>query len=441
MGDPAQRDLAGFEANQQALINEAESEARRRVTGREPALAADEAAATGRGLESRAQELWDDVDHAFGLARDMDAGFYPEDVDEMFARMRGALSKYELSTPEVKPETHRILDRLEEFYPEVAEGQTIEKVDAGALHALRQEIGFAIKDASNKEIGNLKKLQRIVDDEMLRLADEGRMIGPPEGIWALQSGIQLRADYGRLYGPRRGRFRSGRNKTDPAGQAIEQIIETDMTGEEIARTVFGSGRLGGKNITKQVFDRVEDAAGRESDEYRALQAAAMDRIRTQATTAGSDNISPTKFRTEWKRLQKSHPDLLDRIFTGDQRTEIDTLMQEMAETIYDPRALNPSKTAHALERIMRQTAGPMAGVALGGAMGGPMGAAAGATAAVAADALNNNIKNAFGRLFANRIYRPLVQPEGPAARAAAGLAAPAGRAGGMETERQLYGDQ
>ena len=125
-------------------------------------------------------------------------------------------------------------------------------------------------------------------------------------------------------------------------------------------------------------------------------------------------------------------DLMNTIFDGDQLAEINTLVEEAFQTVYDPRAVNPSKTAHMMERIFMQMAASAGGAAAGGSVAGPAGAAVGTAAGMMA---TNKVKNALGRVFARRTYEPLME-YGTAVPGMYGRGA--GTGAGLGTERLLY---
>lgn len=427
LGPGAAEDLTAFEARQQQIINEAEGTAHRRATGRERRPVGEEAAGVQAGLAGRAEELWGDIDAAYTYARQAGAELPYDDTVLLFDRMRNSLDRYDMSTPQVNPKTHEFMERLDEFFPDLEPGQEVVGIDAFGIDGLRRELNDYIGSATASDARNLRNLRGVLDSELLRAADEGRLIGDPDGVRMLQEGIKLRADYGRLYGPRWSRSRSGRNRTDPVGGLIEDIIETDIPGEQIVDRVFGTGRLGSnRKIMEGVFRRVEDIAGRDSPEYQMLRSVAMERFRKSIMTG--DNVSPQKLVTEWGRLMRETPELLQTVFDPEQIDAVSALAQEVGQTIYMQRAMNPSKTAFMLANIMRQTGAPAAGATIGMATGGPAGAAAGAAIGAGYDALGGYVKNSLGRLFGQRIYKPLVTPPPGGATL--------GRALGLEAERQ-----
>ncbi|MGD9168565.1 MAG: hypothetical protein PVI97_00710 [Candidatus Thiodiazotropha sp.] len=438
LGDPAQRQLDEFLGGQQAAINEAYDEATGRVTGRgaevlegEPRGAPLEAA---ERLRARAGTLMDDVDEAYRLARQARAYLTPEDTRGMFNTMRASLSREALYAPDLYPQTHAFLQRMDEYIPLDVPGRRVTGVEVEGLNTLRRLLGDHIGAAESSDRRTLTRLKGLFDQELLSLADEGRLLGDEDALRELRRGIQLRADYGRLYGPREAsRRRSGRKVADPAGRAIEDIIEdTTLTSDDVMNRVFGAS-LGGNKNTGAILRRVEDAAGRESPEYDLFRLAAMEKIRQETLSAGTDNISVDKFRTKWEKLKARNMDLVDQLFTGAEVEELDTLLGEMGQAQYSRLALNPSQTAFMLENIIRRAAAPAMGAAAGGMAGGMTGAAAGATASFFATQAQQQIRDALGRLFARRIYRP---PAGAAGRALG----PIGREAGLTVEEEMYND-
>jgi hypothetical protein len=334
-----------------------------------------------------------------------------------------------MAAPDLYPETQAFVDRLDSFIPVMnsPEGPRVVGVDVEGLGVVRQILGEHIGKAVKGDRRALTRLKGVLDDELLRVADEGRLVGDPEGIYSLRKGIQKRADYGRLYGPREaGRTKSSRRKSDPAGRIIEDVIEGgELTSDEIMNRVFGAS-LGGKQTTTGVLKRVEDIAGRNSPEYNQMRLAAMNQLRNEVLTG--QNISPAKFATKWNKLKSKNRDLVNQLFEPEHIKEIDTLLKEMNMAMWDPKSGNPSQTGFMLENIMRRTLGPAMGAAMGGAAAGPLGAMAGGAAPFVMKQAGDTMKDALGKLFSKRIYRmPSKFP----------LAGAAGRSGALIGEQQL----
>lgn len=360
-------------------------------------------------LSERAQSLWRDTNEAFELARRAGGAVDVEEAirvrDTVLAAAPENIRRGLASDPQAYPTLHAVRKRLDAFIPEVPEGQAA-RMDAEGLHHMRKIMSEAKADAgtSNTERRALGEMIETIDQEMLRVLDTGKLIGPPEAITAIKQGIRLRADYGRLYGPRRGRTRSGRNRTDNSGKVIEDIVENrDMADEDVLHAVFGKGRLGTNRSTLGVLKRVKDAAGPDSEEFQALRNAALEKLRDQVTQAGTDAISPQKLATQWRELRRKRPELLGELFKTDEIKRIDRLVDAFAKTLYREEAQNRSRSAHMVEAIFKTLPVTM-GAAAGAAGGGVPGAAAGAAGAFVAQRVGQDVRNALGKLFAVRTF-------------------------------------
>lgn len=360
-------------------------------------------------LSERAQALWRDTNEAFELARRAGGAVDVEEAirvrDAVFAAPPENIRRGLASDPKAYPTLEAVRSRLEAFIPDVPEGQTA-RMDAEGLHHMRKILSEARADAgtSNTERRALGDMIEAIDQEMLRVLDTGKLIGPPEAITAIKEGIRLRADYGRLYGHRKQRYRSGRNRSDSSGQVIEDIIENrNMADEDVLHAVFGKGRLGTHRNTLGVLQRVKDAAGPDSEEFQALRNAVLERLREQVTQVGTDTISPQKLATQWMDLRRKRPELLGTLFNTDEISRIDRLVNAFAKTMYREEAQNRSRSAHMVEAIFKSLPVTM-GAAAGAAGGGVPGAAAGAAGAFVAQRVGQDVRNALGKLFAVRTF-------------------------------------
>ena len=377
-------------------------------------------------LSERANALWDDVGNAFDRAKGSGAAVEAAEASRVVDRVMSSIDEYDMKAmmadPKQYPELDGVSARLKSFIPEQVAGKPPQAMDVEGLHAMRRILSEARADKSvkNKEKRILGNMVEAMDQEMMRLIDQGLVRGSDDALSALQQGIKLRADYGRLYGPRGKRTRSGRNIGDKPGEAIEQIIETDLSGEDVANLIFGKGQIGNNANTVGILKRVKRAAGKESDEYQALRNMALERLRLDVTQAGTDVVSAQKLTTHWKRLRSKRADLLGELYTNDEIAKIDRLVKAMDKTRYKEEAMNRSGTAHMIE-AMFNTLPPAIGASIGGAVGGPVGAAGGAATAWVAAKVGQDAKNLLGKVFATRVYERLPRGIPPSIGAAAAL--------------------
>ncbi len=364
-------------------------------------------------LQDRADRLWSDIDRAYEVSKAANLQVSPDAANLLLNRLDTVLDQADISTPAVNPMTHEMLNRVREFWPDLPPGQTIEAVDLEGLYALRREITNAATQAKGSDAYNLRTLRRTIDETFAEFVENPQYIvrGDLRAIKNLRRGIRLRADYGRLYGPQHARFRSGRLRRDPGGLAIEDIIETDIQGQEVVNTLFGRNtRLGTNTRTLPVLRRVEQIAGRNSEEFQLLRNVALEKFRRSIRKVGPDqtegpNISPQKFDSAWRTLRDSEPELLEMLFDPQTIARLDDLHRAARRMNY--RAFNNSQSAHFIEGILRESQGP---ITPGGAVAGVGAYAAGmdpATATVVGFALpqaGNAIRRMLSDMFGQRSF-------------------------------------
>ena len=366
-------------------------------------------------LEQRANALYDQMSRAYDDAAQIGGEVTIEDARGVADAVRASAPIEDLVGPEITPNAHDVLKIVDRF---IDEGEGTDRMSVAGINRMRRAVTNALRsNPSPSDARVLRNMRNSIDDASSALMDQGRIIGDPTGLAKIREGTRLRADYGRLYGPREKQLRSGRRLEDTAGKAIEEIIEKpDMTGKQVVDTVFGQSGLGAKKDTVQILQRVEQAAGRNSPEYQALRNAALMRFRETVRLRGSDQISPQKYSTQWATLRSKQPELLAQLFNAEELERLDDLAGAITRTGYDPRAVNTSNTGHMIEQMLTSKGGT-AGVAAT-AMGyagatvmpegfGAAGMAGGAVAgAQLMDSVGTSVRNALGRTFGKRAYRP-----------------------------------
>jgi len=361
------------------------------------------------GLSDRANQLWSDIDAAFNAGRGTGQTITVGDANQFVNRMMNSIDQYDrkaiMAAPKQYPAMADVETQLRSFIPEAVEGMPPQAMDVEGLHAMRRILSEAraSKDIKPNEARIISGMLDEFDQEVMRLIDNNLIEGGGDALMRIKEGIKLRADYGKLYGPRLKRTRSGNVITDKPGEAIEKIIETDMPGEEVASLVFGKSRLGTSANTREILVRVKRAAGENSDEYQSLRNMALEKLREDVTQAGTDLISPQKLATRWKQLRTKNPALLGELYSNAELGRIDRLVKAVEKTRYKEEAMNRSRSAHMIE-AMFNTIPPAIGAAVGGATGGPVGAAGGAVTAYVAAKAGQDIKNVLGKVFATRTY-------------------------------------
>jgi len=402
-------------------------------------------------LGARANKMYADMGDLFSEARAAGGYIDAQEAQTLIDRTMSYVDENHLramtNAPKQYPVSNGVIEQLRAFIPDFAENQTAQ-MDAAGLHEMRKIISNARNDKStnNTERKVLGEMLEGIDQETLRLVEIGALRGPEAAITKMREGIKMRADYGKLYGPRGKRTRSGRNLGDKAGDAIERIIETDMTGEEVANLVFGKGRLGSNQNSGRIIKRISEAAGKDSDEVAGLRNMAMEKLVHDVTRAGQEEVSAQKLATAWGKLRRSNTDLVGALFTNDEVAKIDRLVKAIGKTRYMDRAQNNSRTFHMLESMFKQ--GPNAiGAAVGAAAGSPAGAPFGALGAMGgmwvAGQVGDTIRNTLARMYGVRMYEKPPRSLPPSIGAATGslvdreyMRPPRGM-GGQSTQRKI----
>jgi len=335
-------------------------------------------------LREGAKELNDKVDQAFDYMRNNKVDIELADAEGLVDSVIQRLPPEAVHDPTGLPNVADWMGKARQFVtPEnLPPGTTRVTVGADAIHMLRKFASNRVGKGTRSEDRVLRQVVENIDEELAGLVGQGKVAGDPAAVSALQDGIKYRAKYGHLYSPRRGRYKSGDKKPDPAGKVLQRVIEDkEVSGDKVTELIFGSTSPSanpfGNTHTLEVLRRVQEANGHDGPVFTALKGAAMERFKL-AVTGPDGLISPERFTTAWRKANEQNSALIERLLTAQEHRELAKLNSYAARLIPKQMATNRSGTGYmnsanltaALETLMTSAGAMGASDSIGAVVGG-----------------------------------------------------------------------
>jgi hypothetical protein len=127
----------------------------------------------------------------------------------------------------------------------------------------------------------------------------------------------------------------GGNRTDFAGRAVEKITQQDLTPEQVKNIILGGTKLGLKDSSGLIVQRLNQIFGNDSPMMDALRQEVIFGI-IPGLLEETPNVS--KFVSDYNKFKMGNMTLIEELFQGDRLSDLNTLvdisksMLEVAET-------------------------------------------------------------------------------------------------------------
>jgi hypothetical protein len=295
-------------------------------------------------------------DRLYGVAGDSDASITAAEVGNVRARVAQGLEDAGVivdpgtaASPSITPAANRMMNVLQDLaelrIPNRAVGASvpgagdIAAVSAQGLEQARKRLVFARSGATNDaDRRAATHIMRQFEEWQSHAYETALFSGSDEALTAFREARAANASW-------RQRFFNDENN---AGKFITRIVSGEITPQETANFIVGSGKVGAKGEASRLLTGIAEATGNDPETLQAIRGGVWNRL--SQSTAGVDAKGGAKVANDINEfLQGSGRDVANRLFTpvqqGVMRTYADTLRRggQARETLEEvARTTKPS---------------------------------------------------------------------------------------------------
>lgn len=270
---------------------------------------------------------------------------------------------------ELYPKTAIILDDLAQTQQRLAQAKDVTGIDFRDFERLRSRITQAAADAKGRDKYALQQMRSGLDDWIEEAGINALASGDEAVIESFKNARQLRAQFGRL-------FEKG-GSDDLAGRIVEDIVNKDMSAEQVVNTVFGAGDIGATKASLATTKRLKEILGPDSPEWQAMRDAAMFKVLRKGFGVSGQDYAPGALKTALdKALDGPGKEVMQELYTPEELLRMREFRAVVQRIIPPKDAVNPSGTADALQRALFDFANNVPGVGLANRLGAQMRAGA-----------------------------------------------------------------
>ncbi len=302
----------------------------------------------GREITEQRNTLVDSIDTAFETARGKSAEFIGESITALSKAAAVVSRDFPIDTA-LTPGSFRILKEIRRLSKRVKSGR---KRGANIPFALfeqtRRRINNTINTIPNSNPSDKLlsvRLKEQYDGFLDDAFDNALFAGDTETLDAFKAARLLRFELTQRFGKR--------NANDEAGRVIDKIIQTDATPQQIVNHVFGAARLGGRDVSEKVINRLKGSLGEKSQGFIALKETGFMRL---TRPAGKD-FTPELSAKNIKEVFQRSPGVMDALYTKDEQRVIKQFGNLMERLVTPREATNASRTAFVLRDAIRGALG------------------------------------------------------------------------------------
>jgi len=251
------------------------------------------------------------------------------------------------------PDATQVLDRLRRIRRHLRSGKIFEAnyaVVNDFSRSLTKRITNVMADPARKEEAALlleikSQLTDTVDTAMTR----GLIQGDPATISAVKAGNKLWSEYMKRFFPLpKGRF----GEVDVAGNNLLKILGGESP-EKVVGFFVNVTRGAPRKETGELFKRVQNIFGKESEEIKLIKDAVIYRMFTNATQKGKAEVTRTAIVKNYFDFFNKSKSLADIMFTTQERDSIRKFIGQVSRTVAAEVPINPSGSAHVIARLLR----------------------------------------------------------------------------------------
>jgi hypothetical protein len=229
----------------------------------------------------------------------------------------------------------------------LAKNERFKPQNFSQIESTRKALGQLARDSDGTQREGIRQIIGKIDDWTDDAIENGLLNGDEATLAAIKNARGLARDYFKKFGKEKG--------GDPAGSALEKILDTKQASPmQVVNYLTGSGNIKAGAIQIQLAKRIKNIFGDESREVTLLKDALImkaftgKRMGDRLITRGDLVKRARDFLTGDGRA------LSMELFSEAERGNIKKLVDTVAKTITPDDALNPSKSAWAIARLLIQ---------------------------------------------------------------------------------------
>ena len=192
-------------------------------------------------------------------------------------------------------------------------------VDMQTLEQTRKRLNALSRSAANDgDRRAATNVMRAFDDWLNNAFDRALFSGSDEAIQSFKAARAANTEWRHLF----------YNNENDAGKIINQIATGEVTPQQVANYIIGSGQVGAKGVSSRLLTSIAEATGNDPELMQAIRGGLWSRL--SRSTEGTAAKSPQKIANDIAEfLNGSGHDVANRMFTPEQRQ----LMRSYADTL------------------------------------------------------------------------------------------------------------
>lgn len=305
--------------------------------------------AIAEGVKTKAERLKAQIDTAYEATREVDARLDAESLKGVTRRVASVVKDFDLDK-DLNPRALRAIQNIASLEKRVANQNKSGRITAVAFRDIerqRRRIGKLIDGAQGSDRAALTRIKGELDNWIDDAFDNALYSGDESALRLMKEARSLRAKYGEMFEPR--------NPQDVAGKVLKKIVsDENMTPENVINNVIGRNGLGQNEASVAILRKIKTVVGEDSPDWLAMKEAAWLRL---AKDIGTDQFSPSKFRTGINKVMETNRSIIDELFTPDEVAMMHRFRDDVMRTVTPDNARNPSKTSYNNSRLIREWLG------------------------------------------------------------------------------------
>tara|TARA_R100000808_G_scaffold5889_5_gene17786 strand:+ start:2879 stop:5017 length:2139 start_codon:yes stop_codon:yes gene_type:complete len=250
------------------------------------------------------------------------------------------------------PHAKQVMGRLRRTRKNLKEGR-MSRADYAVVDDFRRSLQTRINSLKGPDSGEEQalliemksRLDLSIDDAITK----GLIHGDPNTLAIVKQGNKAWAEYQRKFFPRpKDRF----GAPDLAGKKLGQILGGESP-ENVVSFFVNVTKAGPKKETVELFKRVQNIFGKDSEQIALIKDAAIYRMFTNANMKGKADVTRTAIVKNYFDFFEKNKSLANVMFTAREREAVRKFVGQVARTIPAETKMNPSGSGHLIARLFR----------------------------------------------------------------------------------------
>lgn len=250
------------------------------------------------------------------------------------------------------PQAKQVMNRLRRTRRNLKEGR-MSRADYSVVDDFRRSLQTRINSLKGPDSGEEQalliemksRLDLAIDDAITK----GLIHGDPSTLAIVKQGNKAWAEYQKKYFPRpKDRF----GTPDLAGKKLGRILGGE-TPENVVNFFVNVTKAGPKKETIELFQRVQNIFGKDSEQIGLIKDAAIYRLFTNANMKGKADITRTAIVKNYFDFFEKNKSLANLMFSAKEREAVRKFVGKVARTLPAEMRMNPSGSGHLIARLFR----------------------------------------------------------------------------------------